>query len=631
MVNKLLKLSLITIISVILLSFKVNSQSFQWVANRNHTFSINPDMTSFNSHSDINGNSVISDIQLYKLYYGQNIYGDVSLKRYNSTGNLISGKILLGKIFVSGIQTDNKGNVYLAGNFMDTLVIDSGNKLFNTGSGFNLNYFLIKLNSDLNFIWSKNITAIYGQYYAIDEIKIKKNFLYAGILDFTQGFLKKFDLNGSEVFSIVHYPVRGITGIDEDNSGNIFTAGSCGIGSINFGGTIHNAPHAYNIYLSKFNPSGNNEWTKFVEDVTFSETDIVCDNSNNLIACGDLNGSFFFGNIQAQGTQWVYDFFVTKLNSSGEFLWLKEVPNNATITGDAGKGKSSSIATDKDDNVYMSGFFRGSIDFGNNVMVSTTGYKDIMILKYDKNGIPAYVKKAGGSGSNRTDCISVNKFSELFISGNYYSNAVFDTIIAPGSGSINSFITKISPDNPYSILQLRVIQQGFYNPGKDNLRMNDTVHVYLRNSASPYAEIDHSTGIADKNTFEGTHYFHNAGTGNYFLQIKHRNSIETWSANPVHFENVQSTDYDFTVSQDKAYGNNLVRVKESPVRFALFSGDVNQDGIIDASDMTGIDNDSFNFMSGYISTDITGDGICDAADAATADNNAAQFVGKIVP
>ncbi len=44
-----------------------------------------------------------------------------------------------------------------------------------------------------------------------------------------------------------------------------------------------------------------------------------------------------------------------------------------------------------------------------------------------------------------------------------------------------------------------------------------------------------------------------------------------------------------------------------------------------------IENDAFNFASGYIATDINGDGVTDATDQAIEDNNAANFVGKVVP
>jgi len=58
---------------------------------------------------------------------------------------------------------------------------------------------------------------------------------------------------------------------------------------------------------------------------------------------------------------------------------------------------------------------------------------------------------------------------------------------------------------------------------------------------------------------------------------------------------------------------------------------VNQDGIIDLSDGSLIDNDAFNFSSGYLPTDVNGDGIIDVSDAVYADNNGFNFVGKITP
>ncbi|MBK9331187.1 MAG: hypothetical protein IPM96_02020 [Ignavibacteria bacterium] len=75
----------------------------------------------------------------------------------------------------------------------------------------------------------------------------------------------------------------------------------------------------------------------------------------------------------------------------------------------------------------------------------------------------------------------------------------------------------------------------------------------------------------------------------------------------------------------------MAQVDDMPVRFAFYGGDVNQDGTIDLSDGSLIDNDAFNFASGYLPTDVNGDGIVDVADAVFADNNSFNFVGKITP
>ncbi|MBK7446256.1 MAG: hypothetical protein IPJ45_09585 [Ignavibacteria bacterium] len=69
--------------------------------------------------------------------------------------------------------------------------------------------------------------------------------------------------------------------------------------------------------------------------------------------------------------------------------------------------------------------------------------------------------------------------------------------------------------------------------------------------------------------------------------------------------------YDFTTSSSQAYGNNLLLMG---TKFTIYSGDINQDEVIDASDMSEVDNDAYNSVSGYVRTDLTGDDFVDAQD-----------------
>ena len=89
------------------------------------------------------------------------------------------------------------------------------------------------------------------------------------------------------------------------------------------------------------------------------------------------------------------------------------------------------------------------------------------------------------------------------------------------------------------------------------------------------------------------------------------------------------TFYDFTTSASQAYGNNL-KLKGS--KYCAYSGDINQDGIIDASDLIKVYNDSYVGLTGrYILSDLNGDSIVDASDVSTADNNVYNGVMKITP
>ncbi|MEO8211347.1 MAG: LamG-like jellyroll fold domain-containing protein, partial [bacterium] len=194
----------------------------------------------------------------------------------------------------------------------------------------------------------------------------------------------------------------------------------------------------------------------------------------------------------------------------------------------------------------------------------------------------------------------------------------------------------------YKILYLKAFIQGFYRISTGKM-IKDTVSVILRNAASPYSVVDTAKKLLDST---GNCYFIIRNTINgtpYYLVLKHRNSIETWSSVPKSFSD-DVLNYDFSISSSQAYGNNEVYVDAldaseksslqyygSTERYAIYSGDSNQDGIVDATDLAIIDNDAYNFRKGYLNSDLTGDNVVDASDAALADNNAANFVSKITP
>ena len=53
--------------------------------------------------------------------------------------------------------------------------------------------------------------------------------------------------------------------------------------------------------------------------------------------------------------------------------------------------------------------------------------------------------------------------------------------------------------------------------------------------------------------------------------------------------------------------------------------------IITAPDVSEVDNDAYNSLSGYIRTDVTGDDFVDAADVSIVDNNAFNSVSAVTP
>ena len=105
------------------------------------------------------------------------------------------------------------------------------------------------------------------------------------------------------------------------------------------------------------------------------------------------------------------------------------------------------------------------------------------------------------------------------------------------------------------------------------------------------------------------------------MQIIHRNSVETWSSAFINFSALSNpVNYNFTDAANKAFGDNQ---KLSGTKYCLYSGETNSDGIVDASDLSDIDNNID--LSGYNRQDLNGDDYVDGSDLGICDNNQGIF------
>ncbi len=180
-------------------------------------------------------------------------------------------------------------------------------------------------------------------------------------------------------------------------------------------------------------------------------------------------------------------------------------------------------------------------------------------------------------------------------------------------------------------VELKVSMQGNYDDAVNHNRWDEKVKVYLAQSFPPYNIIDSAEDYVCSLNDMGHFFFSNAPTGAYYIVIKHRNSLETWSKTPwaIYEQSIQHID--FTQYATASYGDNAVLVDTSPQTYAMYGGDVNQDGTIDGTDLQLIDNDAYNFVTGFVPTDAYIDYIVDGTDYALADNNAYGFISKIAP
>jgi hypothetical protein len=186
-------------------------------------------------------------------------------------------------------------------------------------------------------------------------------------------------------------------------------------------------------------------------------------------------------------------------------------------------------------------------------------------------------------------------------------------------------------------LQLNVLLEGLFNGVNMNKASNgagfqfggdiaDQITVELHQNVIPHAIVGSPVTAYLSTSGNAAATFPASSGGLYYVVIKHRNSIETWSSVPINFMSTVMQ-YDFSAASD-AYGGNLKFMSD---KYMIYTGDVNQDGVIDTGDFTPVDNDASNYATGYLATDVNGDGTIDTGDFTSIDNNGLNYIGTAQP
>lgn len=200
------------------------------------------------------------------------------------------------------------------------------------------------------------------------------------------------------------------------------------------------------------------------------------------------------------------------------------------------------------------------------------------------------------------------------------------------SGTGNNFYLdsiRVETKTIFTTLNITTSPEGFLNTGVA-MNSRDTMRAYLRSVSAPYLILDSAISVIDSASLTAPFTFASVSTGYYYIQLKHRNSLETWSKAGGEFIGTGSFyNYSFISAITQAYGSNQ-SVSLSGI-YSLYSGDVNDDDVIDGSDLLEIENAASLFSSGYVTHDLDGNFFVDATDALIADNNAFNIVSVIRP
>ena len=160
---------------------------------------------------------------------------------------------------------------------------------------------------------------------------------------------------------------------------------------------------------------------------------------------------------------------------------------------------------------------------------------------------------------------------QFYITGDNNDHGCFDAcpdddnaISWTDSSTISNYKTNIRFAKSFN---LTALIEGFYD---GSTMVSDTVAVELRNATTPYDKKDEAKVVLNSAGSGAANFYKAAETTNYYIVLKHRNSIETWSAAGQSFSGGTLT-YDFTSSAGQAYGSNMI---QKSTKWCIYSGDM---------------------------------------------------------
>jgi len=207
-----------------------------------------------------------------------------------------------------------------------------------------------------------------------------------------------------------------VNGIALDGSGNIYLAGSLS-GTGNLGGASLTSAGQQDAFLAKYSPQGDPLWSeRFGGIYPDSIASIAVDSQGNVIATGLFQGTVAIGGTTLYSAGVGVDTFLTKYSPTGANIWAKKFTNGSydVGTGVAVDKRTNPVTGLPYDNILLTGYFLGAINFGGENLSTPGSY----LAKFGPDGSYLWAK-ARGAGS-RAWAVSVDSNGDVAMSGDFY-------------------------------------------------------------------------------------------------------------------------------------------------------------------------------------------------------------------
>ena len=521
---------------------------------------------------------------------------DIFITKIDGNGNYIWAKNFGSTATDTGygVGTLSDGSSIVTGNFIGSVGFDSIN--LNSGSS-RKDVFISKLDNNGNVIWAKRggSTTHDDTGYAISTLNNGSCIItgeFQGSADFdgvsltsSAGnkdiFVAKLDNSGTVVW------VKKLGSTTKDDTGRGITTLSDGSsivigefqGTANFGGTNLNSEGNKDVFITKLDSNGNVVWANQIggnnEDIGWGISSFS-DGSSIITGSFKSKVEFEIGSGDELTAVDLKDIFIAKLDSNGNFVWMKKAGGSSNDGGYA-------VSTLSDGSSIITGSFSGSATFGSTPL-NGSGHTDIFVTKLDSNGNFLWATKAGGALNQAGRGVSTLSDGRAITTGYFNSTTVFGSSSLTSAGSADIFTAAIDTNGDWiSALDLTPPKIAITDDDDDNsLSFGDTSTITFTLSEASSNFIQSDVSVSGGSLSNWTAVSSTVYTATFTP------TADSTTNGVIHVANDKFSDAASNNNQDETEANNTVTLTVDTSRPVIAITEDDADNTLSAGDTSTI-------------------------------------------
>ena len=260
------------------------------------------------------------------------------------------------------------------------------------------------------------------------------------------------------------------------SSGDIAIGGLMdgGAATMSWGGVSVTSGDTVTPWYAKTDSGGNVSWVQVAtasgsNSPAINAGGLAISNSGDVYVTGSFRDTASFGS-HTLVSQGLYDCFIAKISSSGQWQWAKSLKGNgdaqtgATTTLDVVWG--TSITVDVGGNAIIGGFYLGSTEVGTNAGTGI-GDADVFVAKYSSSGSNNWLADATGPDTNEVFSMTSDMGGDVWLVSSFDTSMSFGSYSVSASGGGHPVIAKISSQGGWLDAQHGTTTSNTYTGGID--------------------------------------------------------------------------------------------------------------------------------------------------------------------